>query len=76
MSHKEFLTEKRKEKAYEVVESLYSAHNSFRPILEDLHTLFISYALDEDKADPDVVASYSNLRYFLKNSEELFQEEK
>lgn len=75
MNPKEFLQEEKNEKAYELIKDLRDLNFSFDPITEALHTLLISYALDKE-ADPEVITSYSNLRRFLQESEELLQEEK
>ena len=76
MSNKELLKDKRKEEVYQLVETLYHSHHSFQPLIEDLHTLVISPALDETGANPDVIASYSNIRHFLQKADNLYQKEK
>lgn len=67
----QFSTQELQQKALEHVNYLRSTFNSNEDLVENLHTLFVSYAA-ECGAQDEVVSSYLALRHFLKQTEAMF----
>lgn len=64
-------TGEQQQRMYELASHLYSAFFNNEKYVEALHEMFVAYAMS-DGTDDEVINAYLNLRYFLRNGEEVF----